>query len=219
MKKLFAIAIVTSFLFSGCFSSRLPTTQNLMPLTYAMERRYILVSTTYNWGSAVDIGNGYALTAGHVVYKDGTCDNSIQLLSANGSQGCFVVDTVSDVALLRWPVNSPPMQFSSAVSVGERVYWFQPMLSSLRSGGARKFFLNSAFVNSVNSDEITFTLPVLPSCSGSALFNAHGQIIGIVTSYLSYEVTPDFYLPSYGVAVPYAVFQRLIPAGDVKKNK
>lgn len=209
-KSLFNILAALLIILAGCSAGY--ETVSWPQTIQTMMKRYLLVRIGSGWGSAVDLGGGYALTARHVVYDDSVPEPTIILLSAlAGFNTAFIIDNNPslaqslDIALLRWPVfNHKAVSFSDNIMIGEPVFWLQPLPGSL-SNGQLEIVINTAFVNWLNDTSFTVTLPFLPSCSGSAIYNLKGEIVGIATGYYNYG-----HSPLYGIAIRSGVIGTLI---------
>ncbi len=206
MKKLLLLSFLIFTIFIGCAQSfpDLVTKVNSSVVTVqVLERKNMGIGNPSSFTSAEGMGSGvlvgdkrlYVLTAAHVVANA----SKIQILFANGSTIGATnrrIDRTSDVALLQLnkPANSiPPAKIgdSEKMRIGDEIFIIGNPLGlehsvstgiisgkhSEKSEQSRtklmEFFQTDASINKGNS--------------GGPMFNMQGEVVGIVSSILSFS--------------------------------
>lgn len=137
--------------------------------------RYGLILAGERWGSTVNIGNSYCLTANHVVSETN------EALYAD-----------HDVALVLCQKPMDTLITNYIVSLGQTVYWMQPAWAE----STINIYSLSGNIILVNDSEFVIDKPVFPGASGSGVFNERGELVGVIVQLKSFheQIT-------YGVAV------------------
>lgn len=174
MKKLLAVSIFLAGLFL-ILSSQYEKKKDV----WALSTLKIITSTGH--GSGVHIGNGYILTAAHVVAGD----QSVRVMAShNGEEPADVlwVNKAHDVALLRSDylkgVDSSPLS-CKPLGVGQSV-------KATGNPGPLEFITSWGRVSSDEAkrgnwkSSIIVDLTIAPGSSGGPLFDTRGNVVGLV---------------------------------------
>ena len=172
-------------------------------------------------GSGVIISqDGYILTCAHVI--DGASNVSVQLYDSDQQYTATVVgsDSVADIAVLKIDATGltpAVIGDSDSLAVGEEVIAVGNPLGTL--GGTVTNGIISALNRQVTVENTEMTLiqtnaAVSPGNSGGGLFNANGELIGVVNAKSSYSEAEGI-----GFAIPIdsamEIAQQLIENGAV----
>lgn len=174
MKKLLAVSIFLAG-FIAILSSQYEKKQE----TFALSTLKIITNTGH--GSGVHIGNGYILTAAHVV--DGSASIRVRA-THNGEEPAELLwlNKAHDVALLRSDhlkgVDSSPLS-CKPVGVGQSV-------KATGNPGPLEFITSWGRVSSDEAkrgnwkSSIIVDLTIAPGSSGGPVFDTHGNVVGLV---------------------------------------
>lgn len=160
------------------------------PATY-----HAFVTTRENGlhGSAVYVGNGFFVTATHVISRYDGEWHDFRLNFNRQEYRPQVLVTNGDYALLRALVVShlSPPRLAEPI-VGMRVFWVQALNAT--EGNERRLIRLQVEARIAYVGEGYFYLdkPTFPASSGTGIFSENGALIGIVVSSLSYNSHPAF---------------------------
>jgi S1-C subfamily serine protease len=155
------------------------------PLQTSLLFRHAIVMTPDGFGSGVYIGNGYFITARHVVLLGDSISPSIGILSPVGeTESVKVIWTEGDLALLSTNITHELPQIKlSAPDITEDVYLIQPFF---QSDGRFSLFVVRGIVSRINRETFNIDHPVVLGVSGSGVYNKNGQLLGIVRAEIAF---------------------------------
>lgn len=136
-------------------------------------------------GTAFAVSPNAVITCAHVI--EGMSQVEINAFTGRYRAEPIMVDVRNDIALLRVE-GSPlvPVQFAAATvcSLGDPVTAVGFPMSGFAGGGAHvtQGGVSALFGLRNDSSLMQFTAAIQPGSSGSPLFDAHGRVVGMVTS-------------------------------------
>lgn len=156
------------------------------PATY-----HAFVTTRENGlqGSAVYVGNGFFVTATHVISRYDGEWHDFRLNFNRQEYRPQVLVTNGDYALLRALMVShlPPPRLAEPI-VGMRVFWIQAL-------NERRNLIRlqvEARIAYVSDGYFYMDKPTFPATSGTGIFTENGALVGIIVSTLNYYSHPAF---------------------------
>jgi len=203
--KAFLFIVIIPFL-SSCFYRNGIDTREMIS-------RYVIVWTDDGFGSGVQIGNKYVITAQHVVIN---CSHWAIINDELIDSVVSVVDSVEDQALLKgtYCKSKSPIVVNQHVYLGEIIYWIQPLTfyDSLNVPHLHLYH-NTGYINRIYTNHFSINQAILPGASGSGVFNTDGELIGIIEK----SVGIDNQIV-YGVAAQVSAFETLLTKIQIANN-
>lgn len=144
----------------------------------------VIVQNDDHIGSGVLISrNGYILTAGHLVKKNG--DAAVYLNSGDTVLGHVVrMDVMRDIALVKIPGNSHPcLKMSDALApIGSRIFsiGFLPQRNARFIVG-EGIIRAHPFIEEKKATYLQTSLDLKPGSSGGPLLNRQGEVVGLIS--------------------------------------
>lgn len=166
--------LFSALIFSGCaIFPRLSNHGYAVRELKTIVNRLALIDTKDDvMGSAVNIGNGYFISARHIIIRD-TSYAKFRIASEEGEDdNPIVVGDTNDVVLIKTSIKSKIKPIKIGVPlVGEKVVWMQMFFYP---NDQVTFFLNSGHISRVEYIDIYINEPFLPGMSGTGIFNLRG---------------------------------------------
>ena len=149
--------------------------------------RYATIVTPDGYGSAVYLGNGYFLTAYHVILQDnGKLASEIEIVSAFGTiKDATVVWYEKDFVLLKTKFNTnlSPVEID-APDLAQEVYWVQPFWEHQQG---LQLFVERGIVSRLGG-AFNIDHNVALGVSGSGIWSSDGKLLGIMDAELVYTL-------------------------------
>lgn len=152
------------------------------------ERRFAGIVADDGIGSATWLGNGYFLTARHVltskngeyvrfkVYFERSIDSLATIIIENGELVIFQTSIASKT--------SSPKFFTKKVKIGEELHWIQQFFGY----GTMDYYFQYGRVARIEKDSIYVDKDVYSGGSGAGVYNSRGEFVGIVYGHQVYEL-------------------------------
>ena len=172
MKKL-----LLCFLFSGC----------LLTAPEAILRWHgMIIGNGGDFGSGTLLGDGYYITAQHVVGDD---PRIWVITNAKIDSNVTVVYKDEEIAILstRFFLNTSKLSVAKDLTLGEELYWIQQFPVTRDDSLAIHFYLMSGHVSRISGNQFFLDTPFYQGVSGAGIFNRRAELVGVAQSYMFYS--------------------------------
>ena len=178
-----------------------------------VNKRYAMIITDdrKDLGSAISIGNGYFLSAFHVVQDEdsGSSYKRFSLIKefptsetarrdTDNHPHVIGVDTALDLVLFSSAIgkNDPKIQFDDHPNIGDNAVWIQP---AFYDDEPYDFYLKSGIVSKIGKKSIFLDLPIFSGISGGGILSSDGKLLGIAEDNYTYEnqIIAGSFVPSF----------------------
>lgn len=189
----------------------------------AAQARYIRLLTTDEDGgvlweaSGVRISNSLAMSNFHILRR---WYIAVEPTKEKGNKQITMVappDTLRDLIIFKTAEPGPnaPLKLAHSVQIGERV-------ANISNANSKNGFFKVYNVGQITDTYISLDRPTFPGESGSGMFNAEGELVGIVDAYEFYQDPDDKNkkpIPNVGRVISYKVIAAYIETSTAKQKK